>query len=291
MNRSLYRALSLLSCLLLAMPLAAQSKKPSPAPTSPAPAANPPPSTQGPGLVPMDEKGMSDEQARSHFKVGQSLYQAGRFAEAGAEWEKAYALSNRSSLLYNVYVAYRDAGDWKNAARALELFLAKGEVSIEERPTLQARLDVMKREIAEREAAEAAAAQAAAAPPPEPAAEPAPEPKQESSIVPWIVGGTGAAMVIAGIATGVVTLTKKNEINDACEQNGVCPSDFDLEAKRDSAKTMALVTDVLLIGGGVAVATGVVLGFLLEGKPESKIESGNLDCNGRGCTATLYGHF
>jgi tetratricopeptide (TPR) repeat protein len=233
---------------------------------------------------------MSDEQARQHFKVGQSMYQAGRFAEAGAEWDKAYELSGRPALLYNIYIAYRDAGDWNNAARALEEFLAKGEVSVEERPTLQARLDVMKREIAEREAAAAAAAEAPAAEPAEPAA-PAEEPEQQASIVPWIVGGIGGAMVIAGIATGVVTLSKKGEIDDACEDTGVCPPDFDLEEKRSSTKTMALVTDVLLIGGGVAVATGVLLGLLLEGKPESKIESGNLSCNGGGCTATLFGHF
>jgi len=296
MKPGLHTVVVLATCFALVAPVAAQKKKkasepapeatPAAAPVEAAPAPAAPASA---GLV-TDAQSMSDDQARQHFKVGQSMYQAGRFAEAGAEWDKAYELSGRTALLYNIYIAYRDAGDWKNAARALEEFLAKGEVSVEERPTLQARLDVMKREIAEQEAAAAAAAQTPAPAPAEPAA-PAEEPEQKASIAPWIVGGIGGAMVVAGIVTGVLTLTKKNEIDDACGANNVCPSDFDLEEKRSSTKKMALVTDVLLIGGGVAVATGVVLGLLLEGKPENSIESGNLSCNGGGCTATLFGHF
>lgn len=303
MKPGLHVALVLATSLALVAPVAAQKKKASaptptatpaaapadaaPATTAPAPASAGAPGTAG--LV-TDAQSMSDEQARSHFKVGQSMYQAGRFAEAGAEWDKAYELSGRTALLYNIYIAYRDAGDWNNAARALEEFLAKGEVSVEDRPTLQARLDVMKREIAEKEAAAAAAAAAPAAAPAEPAA-PAEEPEHKAPIMPWIVGGVGGAMVVAGIVTGVVTLTKKNEIDDACGADNICPSDFDLEEKRSKTKTLGLVTDVLLIGGGVAVATGVLLGLLLEGKPESNIESGNLSCNGGGCTATLFGHF
>src|SRR5687768_16190217 len=67
---------------------------------------------------------MTDLQARGHFRLGREFYGQGRFAEAAKEFEIAYGLSGRGSLLYNVYLAYRDAQDVPNAARALRGYLA-----------------------------------------------------------------------------------------------------------------------------------------------------------------------
>lgn len=62
---------------------------------------------QGGGMT--DQRQLADEQARAHFRVGQSMYDAGRFAEAAHEFEEAFRLSQRSELLFNAYVAFRDA--------------------------------------------------------------------------------------------------------------------------------------------------------------------------------------
>ena len=40
----------------------------------------------------IDMGGMSDQEAKSHFKVGKSLYETGRFSVAAVEFEKAYTL-------------------------------------------------------------------------------------------------------------------------------------------------------------------------------------------------------
>ena len=50
-----------------------------------------------------------DEAARRHFRLGQAYYQNGQFPEAAAEFEQAYQLSGRPQLLYNIYLAHRDA--------------------------------------------------------------------------------------------------------------------------------------------------------------------------------------
>ena len=51
--------------------------------------------------------GAMDMEARQHFMIGKTLYDAGRFQQAAEEFDSAYQLSKRPQLLYNVYVAHR----------------------------------------------------------------------------------------------------------------------------------------------------------------------------------------
>ena len=97
---------------------------------------------QGQGIIQMQENQMgNDERAKAHFRVGQSLYDAGRFNEAAEEWEKAFELSQRSELLYNVYVAYRDAASSTDKAiGALRRYLQLGQIEATRRLQLEARL-------------------------------------------------------------------------------------------------------------------------------------------------------
>src|SRR4051794_20172946 len=55
--------------------------------------------------------GAMDMEARQHFMIGKTLYDAGRFQQAAEEFDSAYQLSKRPQLLYNVYVAHREAGN------------------------------------------------------------------------------------------------------------------------------------------------------------------------------------
>ena len=48
----------------------------------------------------MGDDDMKDEAAKAHFRLGQTLYDAGRFKAAAEEWEKAYQLSGRDELLH-----------------------------------------------------------------------------------------------------------------------------------------------------------------------------------------------
>src|SRR5690606_29361700 len=84
------------------------------------------------------EGDMNDDRARGAFRLGRQYYAQGRFAEAAAEFERAYGLSGRGELLFNAYLAYRDARDDESAARTLRGYLAEVP-DAPDRPHLEAR--------------------------------------------------------------------------------------------------------------------------------------------------------
>lgn len=114
------------------------------------------------------------------------------------------------------------------------------------------------------------------APPPEAAAPVAaapaatqPEPDRGPSPVRtagFITGGVGVAALIGGIVTGVMTTQKENDARAQCV-GSICA-----EAAQDdfqAAADLAMVTNILLIGGGVLTATGVTL-VIVGGKKQSR---------------------
>ena len=258
-----------------------------------------------------DMSGMSDQEAKARFKVGKSLYEMGRFAEAGAEWMKAFELSQRVDLLYNIYVAYRDASDLPHAIDALERYLAGSpQLDAETRLNLEARLRAMKDAAArggtlaaEPGAAPTASPAPAPTPVPQPAAAPvatAPEPSPaasgsgaepaDSSIVPLVLLGAGGALILGGAVTGVIVLGQVGDLEDACP-NDRCPDDASLD-DRDSAKTLALVTDVLLAAGVVTAAVGAVLLLTGDDADAERGAAGTaIGCGPTGCMASVRGRF
>ena len=84
------------------------------------------------------------------------------------------------------------------------------------------------------------------------------------SVAPWVLVGAGGAMLVAGTITGIVALGKTSSIASACPQD-TCPSTFDLDGARSSARTFVGLTDVLLIAGGVVAAGGLTWGLLSGG--------------------------
>ncbi|HKU44545.1 MAG TPA: tetratricopeptide repeat protein, partial [Polyangiales bacterium] len=101
----------------------------------------------------------NEEAARAHFRLGRAHYDNGNFAQAAVEFEEAYRISQRAALLYNIYLAYRDANDTKNAAEALRKYLAL-EKNIENRGQLESRLAALDRSLVENPQPSAAAAPA-----------------------------------------------------------------------------------------------------------------------------------
>jgi tetratricopeptide (TPR) repeat protein len=235
----------------------------------------------------------TEVQAREAFERGRIHYDNGEFAKASLAFEEAYKLSGREGLLYNLYLAYRDANEQEKAAEALRQYLARVEV-IENRAQLEARLKALDEGIAQRKAAEAAeaaererAAAAAAAAPvaaasqaPGQAAEPAPA---RWWLVPVTVMGAGGALMLSSIATGVMANNKAKELEDGCD-GSMCTSD--LKATADSGKTLALVTDVLLFGGLATAAVGGVLLLLKKPKKDASADTppeAHFACTRAGC--------
>lgn len=279
------RRLSVLALSTLAASVSVQAQ-PQPDGTEPAETAE----------VDATENETRDAEARMRFQLGSQLYERGRFEEASAEFRRAYDLSGRPSLLYNVYLAERDAGNVAAAAEALRRYLDEEEAP-ENRALLESRLQSLE-ELAAREHSDPQQATPdAPTPDPEPAAEtaapepqqpPADEPAEESArpslVAPLLLVGGGAAILAAAGGLGLANRTLYNDLQDRCLGGTLCtPSqsgDIDALGRRN------LTADVLLGLGGAVVLGGLVWLVLRAIHPETDVASA---CGPRGCQ--LRGRF
>lgn len=257
---------------------------------------------QGGGMT--EDRQLDDARAREHFQIATRYYDEGRFREAAAQFEEAFQLSRRGELLYNAYIAYRDAHEPEEAARTLEMYL-DNTPDAPDRVNLQARLEELRRAVAEeqqsaedleranaaaeaeRQRAEAEAARAA-------------EAEAQPEVWPWIILGVGAAAAIAGGIVGGLALSDSSAILDTCGENGFCrvSSAENLNEMRDGAKNLALAADIMLFGGGAIALTGLILGLTVGlGGGGDDSDDGDADveasaqCGPGYCGAQLRGTF
>jgi tetratricopeptide (TPR) repeat protein len=240
---------------------------------------------QGNGIT--EERALSDEQARLHFRAGVGLYDAGRFPQAAEEFEEAFRLSGRPQLLFNAYVAYRDANDVAGAARCLEGYL-RGTPDVEDRVNLEARLRSMREALAEEASRAALLAENERRLAESQALQRGPE------VWPWVIAGTGAAMMLGGAVTGGLALSEADALVAACP-GGECAPGANLAARRSNAQTLATATDALVFGGAAIALTGVVLGLVLmpsgSDADERSRPTVGAGCTDQGCSATVSGRF
>lgn len=114
----------------------------------------------------------------------------------------------------------------------------------------------------------------------------------EFPVVPVVVMSIGGALLIGSAVTGAIALGKKSDLDDRCilgENRNLC--DPSLEGTRDSAQTLAIVTDVLWIGGTLAVGTGLLLWLLGEDKQESAAVNVSAAAGPNGGALQLRGRF
>jgi len=257
-------------------------------------------SAQNPGLTRMEENEMGDdERAKAHFRVGQSLYDAGRFNEAAEEWQKAFDLSQRSELLYNIYVAYRDGATSNDkAVVALQRFLELGQMDATRRLQLEARLGAMQEALA-RNAAPAPVEPEPTSVDPTPAPVAATEDSGGSSlVVPIVVMATGGVFLAVSAFAGLRAVAIESNLEDECMPNNVCPANVDLKNERDKGKTFVTINTVTGILGLAGVATGLVLLLLNSDDSESNSDtpdastaSLSLGCSDTGCSGVVQGTF
>lgn len=134
----------------------------------------------------------------------------------------------------------------------------------------------------------------AALPPPPPvarASEPAaPSDPSASTYGPWpyVLGGTGAALLGTSLITGLMANSKASKLDRECSEDDVC--DRSLEGTKDSAQSLALATDVLWISGLIIAGAGVTL-FVLDANDGETAASVQAGCFGMGCGMLATGRF
>jgi tetratricopeptide (TPR) repeat protein len=195
-----------------------------------------------------------DAEAREHFQLGRTFYEGGRFQQAAEQFEMAYRLSARPQLLYNVYVARRDAGGLSMAIEALRAYL--GQVpDAPDRVNLEARLASLEAQVArqnEQEAARVESERKVA----EAEAKAKTRTERTHSVLPIVLMGTGGALLLGSAVTGGLALSNASDLDKKCSGNACQPSQ---RSKVDSTRTLAITTDVLWGVGAAAAATGLIL--------------------------------
>jgi tetratricopeptide (TPR) repeat protein len=242
----------------------------------------------------------SDSEARALFEQGRTAYDAGHFDEAVRAFRRAYVLSPRFPLLYNIGQAELRAGHDALALDAFQGFLRQSPADDARRSEVEERIRVLQAmgigaptrqevqtatatetgttvtETQTETTVETTTATESGTSETESTSESESESESESAsdggggpgVVPWVIVGVGAALAIAGgVLMGVGA-------DDAGRVTGAMrgASWADLSGAASDANTLWGVGIGLLITGVVAAGVGIVWG--VAGGGGSSSESG-----------------
>lgn len=249
-----------------------------------------------------------DEAARRHFRLGQAYYQNGQFPEAAAEFEQAYQLSGRPQLLYNIYLAHRDALHTRHSYEALRQYLEEVPDPPDE-DHLRARLHHLEEALEANPELDDPVVQ-----PDTETTDPAPVPvtpdlaateePEGTSAVPFVIMGAGGGVLVGGLAAALISRGARSDLDALCT-DGACPPDSNWESLRDKGQRSAIAADVLIGVGAAAAVSGLVLYFVMRPGDDDDDPSqaddgtdarqaavhGGFGCTATGCMATVGGQF
>jgi tetratricopeptide (TPR) repeat protein len=219
------------------------------------------------------------------FKRGLDLYEAKDYAGAAMLWERLVELVGDArgwKVLYNLGLAYEQAGDAKRAIERYEAFI---QHVAEQTEPLSRELEERRQDAAERaqalkakNAEPAAPPRAPAPPPPAPSAPqassatPAPPPradvppKRSTFPTTWLLVGAGAT--VASLALPIALAFRTQNKRDAAEQLGAGNTAYGgARDDYESARTLYYVSYAL--PAALAAATAIVVLIKAGGGPET----------------------
>jgi tetratricopeptide (TPR) repeat protein len=213
----------------------------------------------------------SDAEARRYFEEGRVAYDAGQFDAAVRGFRRAYLLSPRPGLLYNIGQAELRAGHDALALEALEGFLRQAPPEDGRRGEVEERVRVL-RSMGVRPASEAeaqAAQQDANASPVSTTEHGAQGTDGEArrtdapseggpGVAPWIVAVAGGAALVAGAVLMGVAAGEAGRVTNAAD-DARWP---ELRGVAEGAQTLWGVGIALLGVGAGALGVGLVWGLV-----------------------------
>jgi tetratricopeptide (TPR) repeat protein len=206
----------------------------------------------------------NDAKARLLFDNGAMLYEEGRYEDATAAWERAYVLSPRPLLMFNIANAQERVGNLDKAHDALNRYRAFAPA--EERAVLDRRIRNLENRIAEEERRRVAPVVTQPvvtetprtppperAPPPAPALEP-PRARWSLGVVPITLYSVGAASAVFGTVFALRAKSARTEAEALCTTGDAvyCPEVARPVLKQDRVSSW-------LADGGFGLAIGCVL--------------------------------
>lgn len=198
-------------------------------------------------------------EASELFRQSADAYRRGEFEEAATLLREAYTLNPVPVLQYNLARALEGMGDLSGAIDAYALYL-EFEPEPRDLGAIEARLDTLERQLAEREnlLEEAERREVTEPGPTEPATTGVA--RARVAVAPWLVASLGVLTLGAAMGTGLAGAARHDEAVD--------PQTNHREAVRlaDRADNLATTTNVVLIAGGALLAAGVVWGVVILSK-------------------------
>ncbi|MBS2013425.1 MAG: tetratricopeptide repeat protein [Deltaproteobacteria bacterium] len=199
-----------------------------------------------------EPRGQAQGRALDLFEQGAKAYREGRFQDAVDLLLEARKLKSEPVLLYDLGRAYEALGKPVEAADAYEQYLREDPRAADRR-AIEGRIATLRGQAAELERARAAPAppRASQSDGARAAAPVGPEKEPESpSVVPWVLLGTGLAVLGGGLVVGAAASSK----HDAAVAEAKQAAAADLQS---SAETLATASTITIIAGGVIAAAGL----------------------------------
>ncbi len=215
----------------------------------------------------------ADREARKLYLEGDKAYAEARYEAALDAFQRAYELSSRPALLYNIGNAFERLGRHREAADTLREYLPHAKRS--EKATIEKRIENLEKRAAEEEKAAAKPEpepdpEPKPAPRPEPApAEPPPEPERPAPVLGYVLVGVGGAAILGGAIAGGLALGARSDADAGCNESGgkrLCTAEASDAIDRD--RTLSLIADVSFGVGLIAAGVGVYLILDSNGKEQ-----------------------
>lgn len=210
----------------------------------------------------------SDVEARALHQAATAAFEQGRFDEALARYRRAYELSPRPVLLYNIAAAADRGGHDAQALEAYEAYLA-AIPQAENRAFVESRIAVLRSRVPRApELVDDPVAPDVSGTDADPVAdvsveptttatvEAAPPPAGPDPTVPALLFGISGAAGIAAIVTGVLGWQARSELELACPMRACV--DLGLAGRASEMEALGIATDVLAATSLVLAGAGLV---------------------------------
>jgi tetratricopeptide (TPR) repeat protein len=244
------------------------------------------------GAASADEERKTTPAERAHvlYDLSAAAYEAGRFQESVDLLLRAYDITPKPVLLFNLARAYEGLGESKKAIAAYEAYL-QAESKAADRGSIERRLVTLRKELADRaalekerdESARRAEREHLRALEEQKKAEAAEEARRKSPL-PWVIASVGGGGIIAGLTFGALSRSR----SDAALQN---PYQRPASSDLTTAKGYATAANVGFIGGSVLAVVGMTWGIIqLQRSPTSQ-RSARIDLRVSPSSVGLAGSF
>jgi len=204
----------------------------------------------------------SEAEARAAYKIADRHYRAGRYRAAIVEFRRAYKLSDRKEMLYNIANCLERLGEYGKAAKNLEQYLEAG--GADESGVLAERVASLKLRTPDtvssiRLSSPSSPSSTTLIPTSSP--ENVERPSRSTGHYYWLAGGVVG--LGAGVGLALAARHAHSEAATRCTSNSVCGDGASKYLDRE--RTFAVAADASFVLGAVATTVGIALWLRASG--------------------------